>query len=152
MFRSEPKTAQFHLRFTPAVMERIRKRANSNNISVQEYFERLIYTDFDSAPTLMDRIQNQYFDLKKIGNLIYQNTEILGIVLYKFVFIFLARLEEFKSPEEKHKAFEKGLDNFDKFMKEVVNKTENNDTLREWLFANKKKKDPNYLTNLFSNT
>lgn len=152
MFRSEPKTAQFHLRFTPAVMERIRKRAKSNNISVQEYFERLIYTDFDSAPTLMDRIQNQYFDLKKIGNLIYQNTEILGIVLYKFVFIFLARLEEFKSPEEKHKAFEKGLDNFDKFMKEVINKTENNDTLREWLFADKIKKDPNYLTNLFSNT
>lgn len=148
-FRSEPKTAQFHLRFTPAVMERIRKRAKSNNISVQEYFERLIYTDFDSAPTLMDRIQNQYFDLKKLGNMLYLNTELLGIVLYKFVFIYLGRLEDFSSPEQKQKAFEKGIDRFEQFMNEVINKTEKNDTLLEWLFGDKVKKNPDYLKRFF---
>ena len=148
-FRDELKTAQFHLRTTPAVMERIRKRAKSNNISVQEYFERLIFSDFDSAPTMMDRIQNQYFDLKKLGNMLYLNTELLGIVLYKFVFIYLGRLEDFSSPEQKQKAFEKGIDRFEQFMDEVVNKTEKNDTLLEWLFGDKVKKNPDYLKRFF---
>ena len=146
------KTAQFHYRCTAEKMEIIKKTVQSHNISMQEYFDYLIDKDISSTPMSTDLIQHQLNELKEVEKLTYLNTEILGMYFNNFLLSYYSRAEEFKIPEDKEKAFNKGLAILTDFINGIADKTEKgkNCSFLYGIFGNKLKKDKDFLSKLNS--
>lgn len=146
------KTAQFHYRCTSAKMERIKKTANSHNISMQEYFDYLLDRDIASIPMQMDLIQHQLHELKKVQKLIFLNTEILGMYFNRFLFYFYSRLETFETTELKEKGYKKGQEGLANFIKGITDTIESRDncSFLHGVFWNILNEDKDYLNKLNS--